>query len=394
MAQTDLKRSAAGRRLFPTYPGSNLLDEISRKLPEDASDPEPEAVVPTPSQPSVVAACLIALTILAVVYSLYFGRDFLMPIVMAAVLNLLLHPVMQFLNERLRLPLPVAALLVIALAFTVIAGVPYVIAPPSADWTANAAESIAIVKQRLAFLAGPITYLQDALHNIEGFGAAADTSRVVVERGDALPSILFYGTASTLRSFFLTILILYFMLASGDRMLRAIIEILPRFKDKRRAVEILAEIQASVGTYLTTIVIMNTIVGALVGVAAAICGLSNPALWGALAFFLNFIPIIGPLMGVAVLFVAGVVALAWPFPALAPALLYVLIHFAEGEFITPQLLARRFELNPVLVMVSLLFWDAIWGLPGALLAVPLLAILKIFADRIEPLKSLGHLIGA
>ena len=109
---------------------------------------------------------------------------------------------------------------------------------------------------------------------------------------------------------------------------------------------------------------------------------------------LNFIPIIGPLMGVAVLFVAGVVTLAWPFPALAPALLYIVIHAIEGEIVTQQLLARRFELNPVLVMVSLLFWDAIWGLPGALPAVPLLAILKIFADRIEPLKNLGHLIGA
>jgi predicted PurR-regulated permease PerM len=313
---------------------------------------------------------------------------------MAAVLSLLLRPVMRLLNEGARLPMQVAALLVIALAFVVIAGVPYVIAPPSNDWVAHAPESLAIVKQRLAFLAGPITYLQGALHNIEGFGATADSSRVVVERGDALPSILFFGTASTLRWFFLTIIILYFMLASGDRMLRAVIEILPRFKDKRQAVEIASEIQASIGKYLATVLIMNALVGALVGIASALCGLSNPALWGALAFLLNFIPIIGPLMGVAVLFVAGVVALAWPFPALAPALLYVLIHAVEGEVVTPQLLARRFELNPVLVIVSLLFWDALWGLPGALLAVPLLAILKIFADRIEPLKNLGHLIGA
>jgi predicted PurR-regulated permease PerM len=173
-----------------------------------------------------------------------------------------------------------------------------------------------------------------------------------------------------------------------------VIEILPRFKDKRQAVEIAGEIQASIGTYLTTILIMNALVGALVGIASALCGLSNPVLWGGLAFLLNFIPIIGPLMGVAVLFVAGVVALAWPFPALAPALLYIVIHAAEGEVVTPQLLARRFELNPVLVIVSLLFWDAIWGLPGALLAVPLLAIFKIFCDRIETLKPLGHLIGA
>jgi predicted PurR-regulated permease PerM len=177
-------------------------------------------------------------------------------------------------------------------------------------------------------------------------------------------------------------------------MLRALIEILPRFKDKRQAVEIASEIQESIGKYLTTILIMNALVGALVGIASAICGLSNPAFWGALAFLLNFIPIIGPLMGMAVMFVAGVVVLPWPFPALAPALLYVLIHFAEGQMVTPQLLSRRFELNPVLVIVSLLFWDAIWGMSGALLAVPLLAILKIFSDRIEPLKNLGHLIGA
>jgi predicted PurR-regulated permease PerM len=360
------------------------------ETPSSVTDPTEAIVIRT----SVASACLITLTILGIVYSLYFGREFLMPIVMAAVLSLLLRPVMDLLSERAHLPLQVAALLVIAVAFVVIAGLPYVIAPTSADWAAHAPQSLEIVKQRLALLAGPISYFQNALHAIEAFGGTADASRVVIERGDALPSLLFFGTASTLRSFFVTILVLYFMLASGDRMLRAVIEILPRFKDKRQAVEIAGQIRESIGKYLTTILIMNAMVGALVGIASAICGLSNPALWGALAFLLNFIPIIGPLMGMAVMFVAGVVALPWPFPALAPALLYVLIHLAEGQMITPQLLARRFELNPVLVIVSLLFWDAIWGMPGALLAVPLLAILKIFSDRIEPLKNLGHLIGA
>lgn len=213
---------------------------------------------------SVASACLITLTILGIVYSLYFGREFLMPIVMAAVLSLLLRPVMDLLSERVHLPLQVAALLVIALAFVVIAGLPYVIAPTSADWAAHAPQSLEIVKQRLALLAGPISYFQNALHAIEAFGGTADASRVVIERGDALPSLLFFGTASTLRSFFVTILVLYFMLASGDRMLRAVIEILPRFKDKRQAVEIAGQIRESIGKYLTTILIMNAMVGALV----------------------------------------------------------------------------------------------------------------------------------
>jgi predicted PurR-regulated permease PerM len=91
--------------------------------------------------------------------------------------------------------------------------------------------------------------------------------------------------------------------------------------------------------------------------------------------------------------VAGLVTLEWPH-ALLPPIVYLLIHIAEGENITPLLLARRFTLNPVLVIVSLFFWHAVWGVPGALLAVPLLAMFKILCDRVEPLQPVGHIIGS
>jgi predicted PurR-regulated permease PerM len=113
-----------------------------------------------------------------------------------------------------------------------------------------------------------------------------------------------------------------------------------------------------------------------------------------MAFLLNYIPILGPMTGVVIFFLVGVVTFDWPWYAFVPAGIYLLIHIAEGETITPMLLAKRFTLNPVLVMVSLFFWHTIWGIPGALLAVPLLAIFKIVADRIEPLKPIGHIIGS
>lgn len=360
---------------------------------EEAAPPVGE--FPRPQGIRLVAPCLVTLTVLAVVYTLYFGRDLIMPLAMAAVLNLLLRPLTRWLNEYPRLPMPIAALLAISAVLGVITGIAYLISVPSDGLAARAPESLAIAKERLAFLSAPIGYVQAALHNIENIGAAASASPpIAVDRGDVLPGIVLFGTASTLRDLFVTLLILYFMLASGDRMLRAVIEILPRFADKRRAVEIAGEIQASIASYLLTIFFMNALVGVLAGIAAALCGLGNSTLWGAVAFLLNFVPIIGPLMGITIFFVAGLVTLPWPFPALAPAMCYALIHFVEGEMFTPHLVARRFELNPVLVIVSLLFWDAIWGVPGALLAVPMLAIIKIFADRIESLKNLGHLIGA
>ncbi len=83
-----------------------------------------------------------------------------------------------------------------------------------------------------------------------------------------------------------------------------------------------------------------------------------------------------------------------PWYALIPAGVYLLIHIAEGETITPMLLARRFTLNPTLVIVSLFFWHMIWGVPGAFLAVPILATIKIVCDRIEPMMPIGHIIGS
>ena len=169
---------------------------------------------------------------------------------------------------------------------------------------------------------------------------------------------------------------------------------MPRFQEKRQVVEIAAEIEQNISAYLLTISLMNALVGIATGVAMWLCGLPNPLLWGTAAFLLNYIPILGPLTGVGMFFAAGLLSLAWPWQALLPAALYLLIHVVEGETITPMLLANRFTLNPVVVIVSLFFWHAIWGVPGAFLAVPLLATAKIICDRIAPLQPLGHIMGS
>jgi predicted PurR-regulated permease PerM len=123
-----------------------------------------------------------------------------------------------------------------------------------------------------------------------------------------------------------------------------------------------------------------------------LCGLGDPLLWGATAFLLNYVPILGPLFGIAIFVLAGMLSFDGLWSALLPAALYFGIHVVEGETLTPMLLARRFTLNPVLVILSLVFWFWMWGVPGAILAVPMLAILKIVSDRVRPLKALGHVL--
>ena len=333
------------------------------------------------------------LALLAVVYSLYFGRDLLLPIVIAAILNLLLRPAMRFLGDRCRLPLTLAAAILIVLVFAAIFSLALALSGPSNAWMQRLPESFALLKDKLAFLGQPITYLQAILHSIESIGSGPAPA-VAVAGGSELPKLLLFGTASTLSQLFTTIVILYFMLAFSDRLLRALIEVLPTFRDKRRAVDIAGEIQSSVASYLATVTLMNLCVGALTAAAVWACGLPDAPLWGVVAFLLNFIPLVGPMICAVIILVAGLIALPLPLQALAPAGLYFFIHLVEGQVLTPMLLARRFELNPVLSILSLFFWHAIWGVPGALLAVPLLAVIKIVCDRVEPLKPVGHLIGA
>jgi predicted PurR-regulated permease PerM len=370
--------------------------------PEQQIEPErirgaQEAVARGNALPhDIGSAGILILAVLAIVYTLYFGKEILLPIALALVLKLLMQPAMRLLHERLRLPGALAALLLIIAVFGAIAAVGFTISVPASGWIQKAPESLPLLKDKLAILRQPLDYLQNGLKELENLTgpSGGDGQTVTVKQGSGLAGSLATGTATTLSRSFTTMIILFFLLASGDRLLRGFVEVLPRFKDKRTAVEIASEIEENISGYLLTITMMNALVGVATGIAMKLCGLGDPILWGAMAFLLNYIPILGPMTGVVIFFLVGIVTFDWPWYAFVPAGIYLLIHIAEGETITPMLLAKRFTLNPVLVIVSLFFWHTVWGIPGALLAVPLLAIFKIVADRIEPLKPLGHIIGS
>ena len=182
------------------------------------------------------------------------------------------------------------------------------------------------------------------------------------------------------------------MLVSGETFLRRVVEILPHFKDKRQAVELSQHIERDVSAYLLTVACINALVGTATGCVMWFCGVANPVLWGAVAFVVNFVPILGPMVGIIVFLMASVLSLGVSWWALLPVGLYLGIHIMEGEIATPMLLARRFTINPVAVILALIFWYWMWGVAGAILAVPLLAITKIICDDLRPLRAFGHLL--
>jgi len=344
--------------------------------------------------PDLRTLVLAGILVLAAFYTMYFAREILVPIFFAFILNLLLQPAMRWL-ARVRLPRVAAAVLMILLFFGAFGIVGVTISRPAADWIAKAPASVTRFEQRFSFLEIPLEQLQDATKRVEELTQGSDRGNVSIAVTKAsLGSVLLLNTQSFLLSAIVTIVLLFFLLVAGDMFLRRLVEIMPKYSNKKQLVEISQEIERNISGYLFTVTAMNAAVGVLTGLAAYAFGLSDPILWGVAAFLLNYLPIFGPLLGVCLLFLAGLDKFDNAWEALLPAASYLLIHFIEGEFVTPMLLARRFTLNPVLVIISIVFWYWMWGVAGALLAVPLLAMLKIICDRIQPLAALGHFIGA
>ena len=335
------------------------------------------------------------LFMLALLAALYAAREIVLPIVLAIVLNLLLQPALRLL-ERLHVPRMLGALLLIALLFGTIVAFVTGMSGPASSWAAKLPEGVPRLQEHLSFLRAPIEAVRQFWQQAQGYVSgdtqpAASTSQAPAF-GAGLLLAIFSNTSAFAAGFLETVLVLFFLLLSGDTFLRRLVEVLPNFSDKRQAVEISQHIEHDISAYLITITIMNAAVGLTTALAMWLCGLGDPILWGVVAFLLNYVPILGPMIGVAMFALAGLLTAKTLWLALLPAGLYFVIHLAEGEVITPTLLARRFTLNRVLVILALIFWYWMWGVPGAILAVPMLAITKIICDRIRMLAAFGHFL--
>jgi predicted PurR-regulated permease PerM len=375
-----------------------VIDQLkllgSRKAADRPSTAAPTAAaadeddLPIPSD--INAVFLGGLFLLAMLAACYVAAEIVLPIVLAFVLSLVLQPAMRVL-ERVYLPRGVAALLVILVLFGTLGGLGTALSGPATSWAEKLPTGIPKLQERLSFLSRPIAAFQKFADQAQGLAQGNQPKAVpVAVQGSALSDRLLTSTRSLASGLLETVLVLFFLLVSGDTFLRRLVEILPRFKNKRQAVDISQQIERDVSAYLFTITIMNLAVGVATGAVMALCGMGDPVLWGTVAFLLNYIPILGPMTGVVVFLLAGLLSINSLWVAFLPAGLYLLIHLVEGETVTPMLLARRFTINPVLVILSLVFWYWMWGVPGAILSTPMLAITKIICDRIRPLMAFGH----
>lgn len=182
-----------------------------------------------------------------------------------------------------------------------------------------------------------------------------------------------------------TLVLLFFLLAYGEEMSK-------RMGQARGTPELLLEIEREVSGYLFTITAINTALGVAIGTSLWLLGVPNPLLWGVMAALLNFIPYAGALIGAAVVTLVSAMEFQTPGMTFAGGAIYLGLSTLEGNLITPLLIGRRFEINPIIVFVWVLIWSAIWGLAGMLIGLPLLIILRVVCSRVPSMARLERII--
>lgn len=380
---------------------AEIADVVERRRP--ASDARPEAP-PGPEIPEgagvaawpggkVVVVSVVGLFLLAVFYTLYFAKSVFIPIVLALLLSLVLAPLVRRL-ARIGIPNGLgAALVVVCLIGTAIVGV-LQLSAPATEWLGRAPYSFARIEHRLQELRKPVEDVQEATKRVEELTSGNDGEQpAVVVEGPGLAQTLAVGTFSFVAGAAITIVLLFFILASGDLFLRKLVQVLPTLHDKKRAVEIARQTERDISRYLLTITCVNVCLGIATGVAMYFLGMPNPVLWGVVAGMLNFIPYIGPVITIAILSLVSLLSFYQWEQIVLPPLVFLALTSLEGQFITPMVVGRRLMLNPVVILLALLAWGWLWGVPGLLMAIPWLAAVKILCDHVEPLAPVGTFLG-
>lgn len=318
---------------------------------------------------------------------------FFIPVVLAFLLDRLLSPVVR-LGKSLSVPTPLSAAIVILSFFALVGGGVYTLWQPATEWIETAPRKMRIAEYKLRGLTKPLKKMQEAAKEVEE-AASSDSEgqqRIQVENEESVGQLLMSQTWQLISGLLITLFLLYFLLASGDLLLRKIVRMLPRFSHRKNAVRIIRSVEQDLSRYLGMVCLINLGLGIAVSGAMYAIGMPNPLLWGALAGLLNFIPYLGPTVNIAVVSLVAIVSfdsVGWAL--LAPGA-YLILNGVEASVVTPTAMGWRLRLNPVVIFVGLTFWTWVWGIAGALLAVPILATIKIICDRIELLRPVGVLL--
>jgi len=340
------------------------------------------------------------LFLLALIAALHLARELLLPVVVAVILHWVFLPAMRVM-QKVRISAPLGAGIIVLGLLAVFAGGIYYLAEPASEWIEKAPQGIREIGAKLRIVTRPVKEVTSATEKVQDLAESIATgsapNRRVQEVVVSKPSLAAVAMDAVTDFSVSAVRVkekLYFLLASGDLFLRKIIASTPALADKKRAVDISRQIETEISSYLFIVTVINAVLACAVAFAMYLLGVPNPVLWGVMVGMLNFIPYLGDIVSFSTLTIVGLLTFDELWRSLLVPTVFYALTVTEGYLVTPLILGRRLRLNPVVIILSVLFWGWLWGIAGALLAVPILVVLKTVGDRIPSLKVFGEFLGA
>jgi AI-2 transport protein TqsA len=329
-------------------------------------------VTPAPDQSRVVAVSLVVLAAVAIAFALAYTRVVMVPFVLAIFISYLVMPLVEVLQERLRMPRVLSVLIALLTALGLLIFLALLITKSTRSLLASAD----IYQEEIRTLAAQLFSVLDRWHLELG-------QRSLLEGIDQLPIL------NMLRSAVGTVVDL---VSTGALVVIFVIFLLLSRKPEGLNSGIYAEINSKIRKYLVTKFVISAATGVLVGSILALFGLDLALVFGVMAFLLNFIPSIGSVFATLLPIPIAILQFDNPWLIAAVILLPGVLQFLIGSALEPVIMGEGLGLHPVAVLLALIFWGLLWGVVGMLLAAPITAILRIVLERIETTRPAAELL--
>ena len=318
---------------------------------------------------------------IALPFALQAGAAFFLPVTAALVIAIALVPMLEWF-ERRRVPSPLAAFLCIAVFLGVANAAVAAIIVPASGWFALLPERVNRIRHNLRPLLEMYNSLDRFVSNTQATFMRHSSREMVVSLGrpTSLLDVVASSAPVAILQMFFAVLVVFFFLSGWTRMRRQTITSRGSFTSALTTARVIQEMVDATSAYLSTITMINISLGLLVAGAFWLIGLPDPLMWGGIVALFNYMPYLGPIMASLLLALGGLMVFRDAWYAIFPVATFVCCHLIESNLITPALVGRRLTINPLLILVSLSFWGWVWGPVGALLAVPILIILKTVLD--------------
>lgn len=333
-----------------------------------------EKLLPDQASPKT-SITLRLLTLVVVVGALYLAKVILLPIFIAAFIALFASPLVHSL-EKLRIPKPLGSLLLEALLIALAVYVCALLFEPALRWI----EAAPVIGERVTQGLKGVSETLGVSATSSSATAPGATSAIEQAMDSTMVSLASLFAQTTLLVAVQTlavVIIIYFFLVYGDDLMRNIVRAQESFSDKKLTVVMFQVIRDDISMYVLWVSLINIGLGLCTAGALTLAGVEDALLWGALATILNYAPYVGPLILTLILTAVGVSEHEPLFRILLAPGIFLVLNLIESQFVTPTVLGRRFNINPLLVVLWMFFWGWLWGVGGMLLAIPILMCLKL-----------------